>query len=172
MRFGYCLNLQFLEGDDLSRRIFDAVCESGFDYVEFPLNALSALSPDKIAGLKRELAAKGVPCRACNLFFPFDMPIVGPERDRKVIRNYIEKAIATAADIGMETAVFGNGGARRANDGLSKAGVYADLRDIIEMMDPIAEKNGVTITVEPLNQKETNMINSYTEAVQLTEGAK
>jgi len=172
MRFGYCLNLQFLEGDATSRRIFEAVCESGFEYVELPMFAMAALSPDQLTALKKELADKNMPCLACNVFFPQSIPIIGPERDKSQMLSYIEKALAIAADMGIETAVFGNGGARKIPDGSNREATWSQLRDIVEMMDPIAQRNNVTVVVEPLNQLETDMINSYTDAVKLTEGAK
>ena len=172
MRFGYCINLQFLEGDASSRRTFDAICESGFDYVELPLFALASLSPDKFTELKKDLAAKNMSCLACNIFFPQNLPIIGPESDKGKVLNYIENALALASDLGIETAVFGNGGARRVPEGLNRETVWSDLRGIVEMMDSTAQKNNITVVVEPLNQKETDMINSYTEAVAMTEGAK
>jgi len=171
MRFGYCLNPQFLEGDAASRRIFEAVCENGFEYVELPLFTLTALSTDKLAQLKKELAAKSMPCLAGNIFFPQSLPIIGPERDKAKMLSYIEKALAIAADLGVDTAVFGNGGARKIPEGSNRETTWAQLRDIVEMMDPIAQKNNITVVVEPLNQKETDMINSYADAVKLTEGA-
>jgi sugar phosphate isomerase/epimerase len=80
--------------------------------------------------------------------------------------------LATAADLGVETIVFGNGGARRVSEGMSREGVWSDLRELAEIMDDFAGKNGVNVVIEPLNKKETNMITSYTEAVKLAEGLK
>ena len=172
MRFGYCLNLQFLKGDETSLSIFDAVCESGFDYLELPMFSLMELNSGEFLQLKKKLADKGAVCRATNVFFPQVLPIVGPEKDISKAKDYIDKALALAADLGVETIVFGNGGARRVGEGMSHEGVWSDLRELAEIMDDFAGKNGVNVVIEPLNQKETNMIVSYTEAVKLVEGLK
>ena len=165
MRFGYCLNLGFLEGDEVSRKILDAVCASGFDFLELPMFALTALSPDKLAQLKKALSDKGVPCLACNIFFPQSVPIVGPDKDVGEIKAYIDKAMAIAKDLGVETIVFGNGGARRD-------ATWDELQTVVKMLDEAAGKNNLSFVIEPLNKKETNTILSYTEAVKLAEGAK
>jgi len=172
MRFGYCLNLQFLEGDETSRIIFDAVCESGFDYLELPMFSLMALTGEELLQFKKELSDKGAVCRATNVFFPQVLPIVGPEKDISKAEDYIDKALALAADLGVETIVFGNGGARKVGEGMSREGVWSDLRELAEIMDDFAGKNGVNVVIEPLNKKETNMITDYTEAVKLAEGLK
>ena len=65
MRFGYCMGINFLDGDML---VFEAVIEAGFDYVELPLSAISGLSAEKLSELKKALQA--IPCKAANLFFP------------------------------------------------------------------------------------------------------
>ena len=163
MKYGYCL-------DFTNYIVFDAVAEAGFDYVELPLSALSALSEEKIAQLKEAL--KKIPCKACNLFFPPSLTLVGQNMDMPGIAAYLERMLPFAAELGVETLVFGNGGARKIPDGVSCQSVWANLRTIVETMDIYAAKAGITIAVEPLNTTETNIINSYGEAVELTRGLK
>jgi len=170
MRYGYCLNLQFLEGDATSRAIFDAVAKAGFDYVELPFSALSALTPQKLEELKKALAI--IPCRACNLFFPPSLTLVGENMDIAGIRAYLEKMLPLAAEMGIENLVFGNGGARKIPKGATRESIWANLRIIVEAMDEYAAKSGITISVEPLNTTETDIINSYSEAVNLTNGLR
>ncbi|MDR0272314.1 MAG: sugar phosphate isomerase/epimerase [Clostridiales bacterium] len=168
MKYGYCIDAKFLHGDETSRGIFEAIADAGFDYVELPFSALSELSPEKIAELKNEL--KKIPCLACNLFFPPSLKIVGTEQDKNGISKYLERMLPFAAEIGMETLVFGNGGARKIPDGISRESIWANLRFIVEEMEIHAGKAGIIICVEPLNTTETNIINSYGEAVELTKG--
>lgn len=165
MRFGYCLGLNFLNGDF---EVFNAVSEAGFDYVELPLSALSALQPREFAELEKALSA--IPCKACNLFFPREITLVGPGMDVPGITAYLERMLPVAASLGIETLVFGNGGARKIPDGATRDSVWANLRTIAELMEEHAGKAGVTIAVEPLNTTETDIINSYGEAVELTTG--
>ena len=165
MQFGYCLGLDFLQGDT---ELFNAVSEVGFDYVELPLSALSVLQQNKLEELKKALLV--IPCRACNLFFPSSISLVGSSMDVPGIRAYLAKMLPIAASLGAETLVFGNGGARKIPDDATRAGVWANLRIIAELMEEYAYQTGITIVIEPLNTAETNIINSFSEAVELTKG--
>ena len=165
MQFGYCLGLDFLQGDT---ELFNAVFDAGFDYVELPLSALYELQVSEIEELKKAL--KVIPCRACNLFFPRSISLVGPSMDVPEIRAYLAKMLPIAAELGAETLVFGNGGARKIPDDAARAGVWDNLRTLAELMEEYARQTGITIVVEPLNVTETNIINSYAEAVELTKG--
>ena len=168
MKFGYCLDIQFLNGDTTSRTIFDAVAEAGFDYVELPFSAISALDSGKIAQLKQALTT--IPCKACNLFFPPSLTIVGSKMDLAGIKSYLERMLPLAEELGMENLVFGNGGARKTPPGESREDIRKNLRTIAETMETYAEKSKIIISIEPLNTTETDIINSYAEAVDLTKG--
>ena len=168
MQYGYCLGVNFLQGDAKGQTLFNAVAEAGFDYVELPLFALWNMQAGEMAKLKEALQT--IPCRACNIFFPSELTIVGPHMDMDGVHAYLEKMLPLAASLGVETLVFGNGGARKIPDGQSRDAIWHDLRKIVEAMDVHAKSAGITISVEPLNSSETNIINSYGEAVALTEG--
>jgi len=162
------MDIGFLDGDAASRAVFEGVAEAGFDYVELPFYALSACV--KIDELKKTLRGAGLRCLACNIFFPSEIKLVGRDMDKPAIIKYLERMLPFAADLGVETLVFGNGGARRIPDGETRETVWGNLRWIVEKMDGYAGANGIRIAVEPLNAAETNMILSYTEAVDLTRG--
>jgi len=168
MQYGYCLGVNFLQDDAIARATFDAVAEAGFDYVELPLFKLWEMSTAEVAKLKEALGA--IPCKACNVFFPGALTIVGPQMDMDGVHLYLEKMLPFAAGLGVETLVFGNGGARKIPEGVSREAVWGNLRQVVEAMDAYAKKTGILISVEPLNKSETNIINSYGEAVALTEG--
>ena len=170
MLFGFCMGIGFVKGDVASRTIFDAVCASGYDYVELHLSALAALTDAEFAALKAELDEKNMPMRACCIFFPPEVALVGPKQDLAEIRAYAEHALSRAKKLGAETAVFGNGGARKVPDDMSHEAAFDDLRRVAEVLDEVAGTHGITITVEPLNQKETNIILCFKDAVALAHG--
>jgi len=144
------------------------VADTGFDYVELPLSGLSSLSPDELLRLEKALAY--IPCRACNLFFPPNLSIVGKDMDIGGIRAYLEKMLPIAISLGSETLVFGNGGARKIPEGAARENIWENLRTLVEIMEEYATKHGIIIAVEPLNSAETNILNSYDEAALLTKG--
>jgi sugar phosphate isomerase/epimerase len=104
------------------------------------------------------------------LFFPPSLKLVGLGMDASGILSYLERMLPLAAEIGVENLVFGNGGARKIPKGVTRESVWGNLRLIVETMEIVASKTGITISVEPLNTTETDIVNSYTEAVELTMG--
>jgi len=168
MRYGYCVHPDYVTNESERLAFFTTLAQAGFDYVELPLFTLSSLTQEELTHLKKTLEI--IPCKACNVFFPWDMKLVGPNMDMGGIRMYLERMLPLAASLGVENLVFGNGGARKIPDGQSRESIWADLRKIVEEMEIHAKKAGIPISVEPLNTTETNIINSYGEAVALAKG--
>ena len=86
------------------------------------------------------------------------------------IRTYMAKMFPVAASLGVETIVFGNGGIRSVPKGETYENTWQTMRVLAELMEEYASLSGLEVLIEPLNTKETDMINSYGEAVKLTEG--
>ncbi|MCL2360592.1 MAG: sugar phosphate isomerase/epimerase [Defluviitaleaceae bacterium] len=168
MKYGCCIHPDFIKSEEKYLSLFKTLAQAGFDYVELPFFTLSQLTNDELEKLKNALQV--IPCKACNVFFPPGLTLVGPEMDMKGIRTYLERMLPLAADLSVETLVFGNGGARRIPEEQDPTAIWDDLCKIVEEMEIHAKKEGITIAVEPLNTTETNMITSYSEAVRLTEG--
>jgi len=168
MKYGFCVSPDSLQSEEKYVPLFKTLAEAGFDYVELPFYIISGMNEDEIAKLKA--ASKIIPFLACNIFFPFSLKLVGPEMDMPGIEAYLERMLPLAKDLGVETLVFGNGGARRIPDGQSYDAIWADLRKIVETMEIHAKKVGIPISIEPLNSRESNIILSYGEAVKLAEG--
>lgn len=172
MKIGYCANVNFLlNGDEQSRAVFDAVLKTGYDYIEMPLSTMLNLTTEQYFWLKRRLDDAGVPCRANFLLFPHDLQLVGEGRDLKKIVEHAKKALPIAADLGSKKVVFGNGGSRRVKEGMQAETVRQELVEILQAVEPVAAENGVVIALEPLCSRETNMVNSFLEAAQMTRQA-
>jgi len=164
------MNLGFIKNEDYATSLFNAVATAGFDYVELPLSGISELTHEEFSRLEKAL--KTIPCRACNLFFPGTLKIVGEGMDVAGIKSYLAKMLPLAKNLGVETLVFGNGGARKVPEGAKHEDIWQNLRTVVEIMDEYAQNHNITIAVEPLNTMETNIINSYGEAAKLTTGLK
>jgi len=167
MKFGYCTNVNFMRGDEESCRIFDAIVDSGFDYIETHISHIAEFDKAMYESFKKELAAKNVAVEVGLMLFPMDMPLVTDAMDINQIKSHADKVLGVAADLGTKVIIFGNGNTRAVPDGMDYATAYERMRQIISAVDPIAGKHGVKIAIEPLNAKETNMINSVQEAVDL-----
>jgi sugar phosphate isomerase/epimerase len=64
---------------------------------------------------------------------------------------------------GMKTIVFGSGGARAIPDGFSREEAKQQFISLCKQLAPVAKKYNVVISLEPLNTKECNFINSVAE---------
>ena len=164
MKYGYCTNINFMNGDTQSREFFNAIVKGGFDYIETHISDIAEFEKDKYKLFKKELADNNIACKVGLLLFPRNMPLASDEMNIGEIKAHAEKALSTADDLGTEVIVFGNGGTRAVKEGIDREKANQRIRDILAAVDPIAKKYGIKVVIEPLNQKETNMINSVQEA--------
>lgn len=139
-----------------------------YDYLEPALSSELVPLEDEAAFQPRQeaLAHSPLPARAFNLFVPGDVKLVGPEADWDQIERYVAQATARARTVGARVIVFGSGGARRVPKGYARAKAWGQLVRFLNLCADYAEQ-GPTIAIEPLNTAETNVINTFEEAVQL-----
>ena len=94
---------------------------AGLHFVEYA--AARVLDPNvsdkEWAAVRDRILAGPLPVPVCNLFFPPDMPLVGPQRDPSRAATHAEKIFDRLASIGARVQVFGSGGApfRRPGSG-------------------------------------------------------
>ncbi|MBB6732444.1 sugar phosphate isomerase/epimerase family protein [Cohnella zeiphila] len=140
------------------------VAELGFDFIECPVTALRLEEKDGLGERIRAYKASPVPVRAVNVFFPGDMKLTGPDTSAARIRAYVEVAADALSEIGVRTAVIGSGGARSVPDGWDPERAKEQLLDALAMMGGVFRGSGVTLAIEPLNRRESNIINRVAEA--------
>lgn len=143
------------------------LADKGFDYIECPLSSLPLEDEQAMAEKLSIFMNSPIKVSAMNLFFPQGMMVVGPQADRERIRQYIRKAGKAASQIGVKVVVLGSGRARMIPDGWQRQQAEAQMLEWLGMISEEWHGNGVTLALEPLNRKESNMINSVAEAVQL-----
>ncbi len=98
-----------------------------------------------------------VPTRCANLFLPAGLPCVGPAAHEAALLAYAERVFARARRAGIGCIVFGSGGAR------------AQFVALLKNIAPLAERENVTLAVEPLNVGECNFINTLEEGAEVVE---
>jgi sugar phosphate isomerase/epimerase len=143
------------------------LAEKGFDYIECPLSSLPLEDDKALADILPSFINSPLKVRAMNLFFPPGMMVVGPQADRERIRRYVRKAGEIANQIGVEIAVLGSGRARMIPEDWERPRAEAQMLECLGMVAEEWLGLGLTLAVEPLNRKESNMINSVAEAVLL-----
>jgi len=143
----------------------------GFDYVELQV-APSLLPLDDEAIFLSQAEKTTFPelrVDGFNCFVPGILKIVGPEVEWRAVESYVRRAIDRAAWRGAHFIVFGSGEARRVPDGFPRTVAWSQLIRFLKLCAEVAEPHGVIIAIEPLNRSESNILNTYTEAVLMAE---
>ncbi len=140
--------------------------DAGFDYME--ISVVGELMPEKpasdFAAVLNNIRCSSIPCCCANGFLPPDLKVCGDAVDRKRWFSYAENAFARAREVGVETIVFGSGGARRCPEEFSIASASEQILEFLLTIVPLTEKYGVTLVIEPLRKKECNMLTSVAVA--------
>ncbi len=139
---------------------------AGFDFVELAVKGFTSMPDEEFAKFKARHKEVGLPTPVGNNFIPAEMKVVGPEVDEAKVMEYVKKALDRSKELGLKTIVFGSGGARKVPDGFAKEEAMKQLVAIAKKMGPEAKKRGITIAVEPLQSRETNIINSAAEGLE------
>jgi sugar phosphate isomerase/epimerase len=147
----------------------DTALKAGFDFFEWnvglflkPRESNSAFA-DALAAV-RKAALK---CPVVNCFIPNDLKITGPEVDVPALEKFVKIACERAREAGVKTIVFGSGSARNVPNGFDRARARRQIVDFCRMLAPVAEARNVTIAVEPLHLKASNILNTVDECADL-----
>jgi sugar phosphate isomerase/epimerase len=143
---------------------------AGFDYIEC---TVVSLRPEEngpeISAVLAQYDAAALPVRAFNVFLPGDLKIVGPSVDLERAQRYVEAALTRVQRIGAHVVVFGSGGARSIPEGFPRDEAVNQISDFLHTVADIADYSERVVAIEPLNRRESNVINSVAEAAELAE---
>ena len=169
IRFGCCGSMIAPSADPTGAEIIEWLAEIGFDYIELSLRDLMSLSESELALLAGRLERSGIRCEACNNFFPPQIHLTGQDADLTEALNYAGKALDRAARLGACIVVFGSSASRNVPYGFPTKKAWQQLVELLGNLGPMAKAHGITITIEPLNKLESNIINLHAEALRLAQ---
>lgn len=139
----------------------------GYDYAEAAVGLLMKMTEEEY---KRARDEGEIRIEAANSFIPGHMHIskIADESDKSdEMTDFIDRAMERVSGLGAEILVFGSGASRRVPEGVCHEEGLAYLADFLAVCDKYAVKHGITIALEPLNTRETNMINTLAEGASL-----
>ena len=144
-----------------------AIAAAGYDYVEHPAARLLdvSLSDDEWAPVRDRILGAALPVPVCNLFFPGDMKLVGPDRDPGRAVAYADRLFGRLVAIGATIQVFGSGGARRVPEGYPPEKAAEELQDLAARIGPLAARHGVCVAMEHLRAAECNILTTLEETL-------
>jgi len=156
MQFGICAAVE--SAGDLKA--------AGADFVEENVQALLQGEVDDAQwnGLQR-LRGAALPVLAANALLPGGLKIVGPSLDLQGLRKYVSCVFRRAKLAGIKILVFGSAAARNVPEGFNHQAAREQIVEFLNMATPLAAEQGITLVAEPLSRRESNIINSVSEAM-------
>jgi sugar phosphate isomerase/epimerase len=146
---------------------------AGLDFLESTIKDLLVPTEDEESFQQKLAIARSDahPTVAANCLFPKELKTTGPEVNRRALKEYFTTTCRRAAAAGIEILVFGSGGSRNLDEGVSEATASAQMIEGLQQFGPIAAAEGITLVLEPLNRNGCNFINSVDEAAALVRAA-
>ncbi|MBQ7921120.1 MAG: sugar phosphate isomerase/epimerase [Clostridia bacterium] len=133
------------------------ILDAGFDYTEVGASMLYSLTDEEVEALAKADAERSLCLYAANSLFLPELDLSNPAADREKQTEYIHKVTDRLSRFGVKYAVFGSGGARSIPEGVSEEeGRKALYRFMNEFIDYAAPR-GVTMVIEPLRRRESNI---------------
>jgi len=169
MKVGCCLNMIASTSDGIGLEHIHYLKKLGYDYAELPLAQIMALPEDEFRHLLVTVEEAGIPCEACNNFFPSELRLTGKDVDSDKIDDYVGKALERARKLGTKIVVFGSGKAKNIPEEFPLNEGYTQIVELLRRIAPIAREKNIVIVIEPLRKEECNLINTFKEGCQLAD---
>jgi sugar phosphate isomerase/epimerase len=145
------------------------VRQAGYDFIELPLAALQLENPDAYHAQVQEILSLSLPTAAFNIFFPRTIKIVGPEAEPNRIKDYVARAAQAVSLAKARIVVLGSGASRHIPECWERERAETQFLETLSVIDAEFKGCGATLVIEPLNRKESNLINSISEAVRMAQ---
>lgn len=144
---------------------YQAVMKAGYDYAETSVGMIMKLSAEEMEMLAAKKTAGEFEIQSCNSFLPGTFE-VARSASLPALTEYVKEAMERMSRLGVKVVVFGSGKARN----LPEEDVAAEIRaleDFLRMCDQLGREYGITVVIEPLNKKESNVFNSVSEGASM-----
>jgi sugar phosphate isomerase/epimerase len=138
----------------------------GADFCELPVARALMDGEEAFEELARRLGASPVPARACNVFLPGGLRIVGPDVDEPALGRYVETALQRMERLRVQVLVVGSGAARTVPGGFERDRALEQLEGFLRGLAAHAAPRGLTVALEPLRARETNLMNTVAESAE------
>lgn len=148
------------------------VQDAGYDYIELAVGTVKPESPAaEFEPVIEQIKGYDIVPEAWNCLLPGDLKVTGPEVDLYRAERYLRTAFERIEELGGEVVVFGSGGARKVPDNFPSDRAREQMVEFVTLAGQIAGKHGIEIAIEPLNKKETNIINSVAQGMEFVRAA-
>lgn len=153
--FGWCMPIEHAE----------ELQKYGYDYIECAAAPLLSLDDEAFKKALPLYVNSAIPVKAWNVLFPGDIKVVGPEVNEDIVKKYMARAIETMVQAGSSIFVFGSGKSRSIPEGWERARAEEQILSLLKIIAGELKGTNLTLAIEPLNTKESNIITSVSEGV-------
>lgn len=137
----------------------------GYDQLELAIGAISEMNEEELSALKQRIEGRKIKVISANCMLHGGLPQVYQDAGLEKIGAYLAMVMPKLKYLGIQTAVFGSGWHRRMPEDMPQEKRHELIRELLIVMEGEARKHGITVVLEPLNQKETNMLLTTQEAM-------
>ncbi len=137
----------------------------GYDCTECGAWMLLGLSETELEFIRKENDRESLRIVAVNSLYPGDWKLAGPLTDKTEYLDYSERLFTILESLDIHYAVLGSGAARSipVNDGMEYDDGVDELYGFILSLAHKAQAHGVTVLIEPLRKRESNIFNTVEE---------
>ena len=171
MKYGFCTGFAADPLFSINSSLEAAVYSWGFDFIEYPLMTLAALSEVEFTRLieRRDENHLTSDC-VCNLF-PASVPVIGARRDEAQIKDYLETAFERAKRLGVKKMIFGSAGARRLGE-YSREKADEEFLRCLGALNDFCTRYQMKVLIEAVRKGEADYINTLEEAAAFVSEAR
>jgi sugar phosphate isomerase/epimerase len=138
--------------------------QAGFDYLELPATALAAMTKEQVSAL---CSRPEIKIRSCNGLLPPDIRLNGRDFSPEKLKTYLDDVFEKANRLKIDTFVLGCGTQRRIAETDNWADCVKQFEEAAWMVAEKAAMHQLTIVLEPLNHRETNLIHTLSDGAAL-----
>ncbi len=144
----------------------DAIAAAGYDCIEMHMREIMSITDIELKAACQKLHDSSLVCEVLDNPVPLDQVIADESFDLAYYQDYLKKGTDRAAELGVKYYVFGKGRTRSLpTSGDIEAARQKNLRFMRQLAD-IAATRGITVLIEPLGTRVSNVVLSIPEAIE------
>lgn len=142
---------------------------SGFRFICESARKMIAPSLSAEASASKRTQIKSAKCKvlSCNLFFPGNIKIAGPQVNEQRVLSYADSVLHLASQAGIQYLVLGSGESRRLPNEYDQRIAKDNFVLLCKKLAKLARKHKIMIVLENLNSGETNFLNTLNQAADI-----
>jgi len=143
----------------------DTIAAAGFDCAELHVKEIIAMGEEEFKRSKKTLKDCGIPAEVFDNPIPLDSCVASPSFDLAYYHDFLEKVADRTAEMGARYFVFGNGKARSLPIEGDIPGAAEKFDEFFSDLLDITARRNITVLIEPLAKRLSNIVNSLPEAI-------